>query len=124
MTIRFATQDEIADWNRFILTNPDGGNVFQAKEFSEVKKANHWTPRFIVVNNLYISVLERKISLIGSFWYVPKGPGIITVKELKTLILELKKFAKDHGVFVVKLEQELVKTEVITNNLKKLGLSL
>jgi len=124
MTIRFATQDEIADWNRFILTNPDGGNVFQAKEFSEVKKANHWTPRFIVVNNLYISVLERKISLIGSFWYVPKGPGIITVKELKTLILELKKFAKDHGVFVVKLEPELVKTEVITNNLKKLGLSL
>jgi lipid II:glycine glycyltransferase (peptidoglycan interpeptide bridge formation enzyme) len=104
MTIRFASQTEIDNWNNLIITNPDGGNIFQAKEFATIKGNNSWEPLYVSTNNLYILVLQRKIPLLGKFWYIPKGPGISSINELKKILPALRDFAKNQGVFTVKLE--------------------
>lgn len=124
MTARSATPEEIANWNNLIITNPDGGNVFQAKEFAEIKHANNWQPKFLVVNNLYILVLERKIPALGAFWYIPKGPGITSTNELKILLPDLQKYARSCGAFVVRLESELLKTKENLAKIKRLGLNI
>jgi len=124
MKARFATQSEINNWNDLILTNPNHGNIFQTKEFAFIKSINNWSSRFVVLENNYLLVLERKIPLLGNFWYVPKGPGITSVKDLEDMLPELKRFAHKHHVFTVKLEPELLETPAITkvlvkNNLQK-----
>jgi hypothetical protein len=80
MNARFASQDEIDIWDSLTALNPNGGNIFQVKAFAQIKGNHHWTPRFILVENIYISVLERTVSPIGKFWYSPKGPGIYNVQ--------------------------------------------
>ncbi len=111
MTARFASQQEIDNWNSLVITNPDGGNIFQATEFAHTKRSNNWSTRFLVVDNLYILVLQRKIPTLGNFWYVPKGPGINNTDELSKLLPRLREFAAANNVFTVKMESELLATE-------------
>lgn len=122
MTIRFATQDETDNWNTHILANPDGGNVFQGYEFSKQKLLGGWTPRFIVAGKLAITVLEKTVFGLGKLWYLPKGPGIKTIRQLDDLLPELQKFALENNVFAVKIEPELKKTDETLADLLKLGL--
>mgnify|MGYP007031183924 CR=1 FL=1 len=58
MDIRFATDDEIYDWDSKIIANPDGGNVFQGFELAEQKRLGGWTPRYIVRNLSYFLFFE------------------------------------------------------------------
>lgn len=111
MSIRFATDDEIANWDAKILDNPDGGNVFQGTEFAEQKKLTKWKPRYIVANHLAITVHEKRVTGHGKFWYIPKGPGVGTLVQLGNLIPELKAFAYQSGVFAIKIESELEKSD-------------
>lgn len=111
-----------AKWNSHILTNPDGGNVLQGYEFTQQKKYDDWTPRFISTDTIAITVLEKHVFGLGNLWYIPKGPGITSVQELDKLLPELKLFAKKHGVFTVKIEPELKKTDETLADLLKLGL--
>jgi lipid II:glycine glycyltransferase (peptidoglycan interpeptide bridge formation enzyme) len=122
MTIRFADQNEISHWNDLILANPDGGNVFQGYEFAEQKKLGGWAPRFIMADDMAITAMEKSIFGLGKLWYVAKGPGIKTVRELDELLPDLQEFAKSNGVFVVKVEPELIKTNETLVDLLKLGL--
>jgi lipid II:glycine glycyltransferase (peptidoglycan interpeptide bridge formation enzyme) len=122
MTIHFASTDQITAWNKLILANPDGGNVFQSKELAEQKKMTGWTPRFIVADTLAITVLEKTIFGLGKLWYLSKGPGISSVRELDDLLPDLKRFALKHGVFAIKIEPELRKKDETLADLMKLGL--
>lgn len=122
MAIRFATLDEQHDWNARVIANPDGGNVFQSYEFAEQKKQGGWKPRFIIVDSLAITVLEKFILGLGFIWYFPKGPGVIHIKELKEVLSSLKEFAYSHGVFCIKIEPELLKTSENLADLMKLRL--
>lgn len=122
MSIRFATKQEINNWNNLILNNLDGGNVFQGFEFAEQKTAQNWQPLFIVVDNLAITVLEKTIFGLGKLWYIPKGPGVQTVQQLDDILPELKDFAQKNSVFVVKIEPELQKTSETLTDFIKLGL--
>lgn len=122
MSVRFASQTEIDKWDDLIITNPDGGDIFQTKEFLQIKQSNNWNPLYVNANNIYISILERKIPSLGNFWYVPKGPGITSTTELDKLLPELRNFAKKHNVFTIKLEPELLNDPDIINHLNKLGL--
>lgn len=123
MTARSANPEEIDNWNNLIIINPDGGNIFQAKEFANIKKNNDWFIKYLVINDIYILVLERKIPLLGAFWYIPKGPGITSTNELKILLPDLRNYAKSKGVFAIKLESELLKTKENSTKIKKLGLA-
>ncbi len=123
MTARYASQSEVQTWDELVIQNPNGGSVFQTQEFAEIKESNYWEPRYIVVGELYILVLERKIPILGSFWYVPKGPGVTSADELGKLLPELRDFAKDNNVFAIKFEPELLDTTDNTGRLTQLGLS-
>lgn len=122
MTTRFATPDEIEQWNTLILANPDKGNVFQGAEFAEQKKLGGWTPRYIISNHVAVTALEKNVPLLGKLWYLPKGPGITTIRELDDVVAEVASFAKQQGVFAVKIEPELLDSPETQADLMKRGL--
>jgi lipid II:glycine glycyltransferase (peptidoglycan interpeptide bridge formation enzyme) len=122
MTIHFATPQEVDNWDARILANPDGGNVFQGYQFAEQKRLGGWIPRYIVAEHIAITVLEKPVLGLGKLWYLPKGPGVATIRQLDDLLPDLRNFAATHGVFAVKIEPELVKTPELLSDLMKLGL--
>lgn len=122
MTIRFATPAEITDWNTHILTNPDGGNVFQGVEFAQQKHLGGWKTQHVIADNLALTVLEKSIIGLGKFWYIPKGPGVISTNELALLLPELKVFARKSGAFAVKIEPELLADEANISELASFNL--
>lgn len=122
MIARIATMDEITSWNSHILSNPDGGNVFQGKEFAEQKQLSGWIPRYVFINELAITVLEKSIFGLGKVWYLPKGPGVTSVRQLAEILPQLKGMADSLGVFVIKIEPELLQDKQTVTDLLKLGL--
>jgi lipid II:glycine glycyltransferase (peptidoglycan interpeptide bridge formation enzyme) len=122
MTMRFAENTETDNWNDRILANPDGGNIFQGKEFADQKILTGWKPHFIIANDTAITVHEKSVPSLGKLWYLPKGPGIKTPAQLSKLLPELKEFASKHDVFAIKIEPELEKTDATVEALKSQGL--
>lgn len=122
MNLRFAKPTEIEHWNDYILANPDRGNVFQGYELAEQKKLGGWKPRFIIADTIAITALEKYVFGLGCIWYIPKGPGVQTARELDQILPALKKFAARHNVFGVKIEPELIKQPETMTDLLKLGL--
>ena len=114
MTARLATPEEIANWNNLIITNPDKGNVFSSFEFARQKETGGYKAHFLIVNKLAVTVLEKKAPIIGKLWYLPKGPGVTTTRELWDLLKELKPFAEQHGVFAIRIEPELPRQQQST----------
>jgi lipid II:glycine glycyltransferase (peptidoglycan interpeptide bridge formation enzyme) len=107
MTARYATPEEIAQWNSLVLKNPDGGNVFASFEYAQVKLMQNYTPRYIITGKLAVTVLEKHTPPLGKLWYLPKGPGITTAKQLFDTLKSLKPLAKKAGVFAIRVESEL-----------------
>jgi lipid II:glycine glycyltransferase (peptidoglycan interpeptide bridge formation enzyme) len=122
MAFYFAEHTEAKEWNRHILASPNGGNILQASEFAEQKKSDGWTPRFIMADTLAITVLEKSIVGFGKLWYIPKGPSIISTRELDAILPELRDFAAKNNVFLVKMEPELEAQNETRADLLKLGL--
>lgn len=122
MIIRFANTDEIKQWDDLILANPDKGNVFQGLEFAGQKQQSGWTPQYVIAGALAITVLQKSILGLGKLWYLPKGPGITSVRELDAILGDLKTFARQNGVFAIKIEPELVDSDETRADLLKLGL--
>jgi len=121
MKIRFATQSEIDNWNDLIIANPDGGNMAQSIELAEIKSLYGWKIKFIVTDICAMTVHERFMPILGKIWYIPKGPGISKTKELNNVINQLSEFAKKNGVFLIKIEPELIKNEKNLLALSKIG---
>lgn len=107
MTPRFATPEEITSWNQLVLANPDGGNILQGREFAEQKTLAGWQIRYIIASSIAIMALEKRIPFLGKVWYIPKGPGVITKKQLVALLPPLREFARSNGVFTIKIEPEI-----------------
>jgi len=107
MSVRFATPDEIAQWDSLIIRNPDGGNIFSSKEYAEQKTSGGYTHHFLMVDNIAITVLEKKTPPLGKLWYLPKGPNVTSTKNLFDILTEIRPFAKRRGVFVIRIESEL-----------------
>jgi len=122
MTTRFATPDEVARWDDFLVQNPDGGNVFQSMRLAESKRGNNWTPRYIFIDTLAVTVLEKSVKVLGNYWYLPKGPGVLNVNQLLSLLQSLQQFALAQGVFAVKIEPEVLDTTETKTQLLKAGL--
>ncbi len=122
MSTRFATAEEISEWDKLLVANPDKGNVFQTTEVAETKRKNGWTPRYILLDSLAVTVLEKHIPLLGRYWYLPKGPGISTEAELDATIDSLRDFADKQGVFCIKIEPELLESKELHDHLVAKGL--
>lgn len=121
--IRFATDDEQASWDDRMIANPDGGNVFQGAVFADMKRRGGWMPQFVICDTLSVLVLEKSIPFIGKLWYLPKGPGVTTMRQLDDVLPALRKFAEQHGVFLLKIEPELLQADETVADLLKLGFS-
>lgn len=107
MTARYATPEEIDSWDSLILANPDGGNIFSSSEYAKIKKLTRYKTRHIIINKLAITVLEKQAPPFGKLWYLPKGPNVVTTKQLFDALKSLRPLAKKAGVFVVRIESEL-----------------
>lgn len=123
MSIRYAHDEEVATWDQRVVHNPDKGNFLQGKQFALLKSASGWRPRYLTVNKLSILALEKRVWGLGKLWYLPKGPGVQTIEQLEILLDPLYNLAKAAGVFAIKFEPELLKTEVSEHGLQKLGLT-
>jgi len=120
MPVRFAVPDEVVRWNDLILRNPDKGNVFSSFEYAQQKKLGEYTPLYVIIDDIAITILEKKTPPLGKMWYLPKGPNVTDTKTLFSVLKQLTPFAKKHGAFVVRIESELEKAT--TSELEKQGL--
>ncbi|HEX7259970.1 MAG TPA: peptidoglycan bridge formation glycyltransferase FemA/FemB family protein [Candidatus Saccharimonadia bacterium] len=105
MLLKPATADELAQWDALIAANPDGGNVLQAKAFGETKSRHGWKANYLMFEGTAILALVRNVPMFGELWYIPKGPGVQDIQQLKRITAELKKT----GAFMVKIDPELPK---------------
>lgn len=110
MTARFATQDEIADWNAHIIRNPDGGNIFSSYQYARQKETGGYTARFVIVDGIAVTILEKKALGVGVLWYLPKGPGVTSTKDLLFVLEALAPLARKKRVFVIRVESELARS--------------
>jgi len=122
MTLQLSSQSNADTWNSRITANADGGNVFQSFQFAMLKQRGGWKPRFAEDNSTAITILERAVPLLGKLWYIPKGPGVASLRELDDLLPQIRLLAEKNGVFAVKIEPELIKTPETTANLLKMNL--
>lgn len=120
MNIRFATNNEISNWNNYIIANPDGGNVFASFEFAMQKETGGYKARFIFADDIAITVLEKNVLSLGKLWYFPKGPEVKTTKKLLEILENIKQFAIKNNVFVIRIETELNRDQ--QSKLNKFGL--
>lgn len=123
MTTRFANTEETRRWNARLLANPDRGNVFQSREFAEQKRLGGWLPRFVVNDAVAMTILEKSVPFLGKLWYIPKGPGVSDTRQLDATLAPLRQFARTNGVFLIKIEPELIKSPETVADLLKLGLT-
>lgn len=107
LSARYATDEETSHWDELILSNPDGGNIFASHEYSLVKRLTKYSPRYVMVGNLAVTILEKQTPPLGKLWYLPKGPGVTATKQLFDILAALKPLAKKAGAFVIKIETEL-----------------
>jgi serine/alanine adding enzyme len=77
-TARFATAEEIENWDKHVTANPNGGNMLQSAAYASVKNGSGWKVRFLVLENgasaSYNLVLEKSFPLLGRLWYLIKAP--------------------------------------------------
>lgn len=116
-TARFATAEEIADWDKHVTANPNGGNLLQSEAFAEVKQHFGWKPLHIVYEGAdyssYNLVLEKSFPILGKFWYLIKGPDVADVGDIAGIVKANAEFTARGklGVFAIKIEPDIVLTE-------------
>ncbi len=97
--LRAARKDEIAHWDELIATNPAGGEVFQAKAFACIKARQRWRAEYWVYETsfgpVYTLMLSKKIPFLGKISYIPRGPGVIDLRQWREVCRLNRKFMKD-----------------------------
>lgn len=106
--MRPATTEEIASWDDLVGSNPDNGNPLQIKAFAETKSKHGWEPKYYILQGrpkIAVLILSRQIIGLGEFWYIPKGPGVRTIAQLRRVVDAIHKLP--HKPFAVRLDPEL-----------------
>lgn len=113
-TARFATGEEIENWDKYVTANPNGGNMLQSAAYASVKNGNGWNVRFLVLESggasSYNLVLEKKFPVLGRLWYLIKGPDVRAATDLKPALAACADFVKARklNVFAIKVEPDIV----------------
>jgi lipid II:glycine glycyltransferase (peptidoglycan interpeptide bridge formation enzyme) len=101
-SLRAATEKEIDHWDELVSTNPSGGEVFQTKAFAAIKRHAGWRPEFWVYETsfgpVYALALTRQIIGVGRVVYLPRGPGVVNVKQWREICRLNRKF--DNAVLI------------------------
>lgn len=113
MIARFATADEVSNWDTLVSDHGILSTVFSTSEYATIKKLTDYTPHYIIVGSLPVLVLEKKTWPLGRLWYAPKGPNVGSVEEFDAVISSLNTLAKKNGVFAIRAESELPLTDAV-----------
>lgn len=132
--IRRATEQEIDDWNNLVSSNPDGGHLYQSKQWAQFKESGGWDPIYCVYEAagrvVAFVLLKKPVSILGNIYYCSKGPGFF--RDFKTdhdskahfmeFMVDLKSFIskEDRSTILVKVEPQLELGQDI--DLKTIGL--
>ncbi len=129
-TARFATDQEIAEWDSHVTANPSGGNLLQSEAFALVKKDHGWKPQYVVYEPTdgsqpsYNLVLEKSVPALGRLWYMIKGPDVASVDDIPGIVAANERFVAGpaRGVFAIKYEPEIVASDYAAGVMARSGL--
>ncbi len=113
-TARFASAEEVANWDAHVTANPNGGNLLQSEAFAEVKQHFGWKPLHLVYETAdytsYNLVLEKSFPVLGKLWYLIKGPDVASVQDIPGIAAANTEFVKRArlGVFAIKIEPDII----------------
>ncbi|WP_167141913.1 lipid II:glycine glycyltransferase FemX [Canibacter zhoujuaniae] len=113
-TVRAASRAEQENWDELSEQNPLGGEFSNSRVFARVKSQYGWHPRFLIWETdgkpaFAGLVLERRIPLLGKFWYLPTAPALQDAAEVGAGLKALEEYVKTHEptVFAVSAEPTL-----------------
>lgn len=100
ITARDADADEIARWDELVALNPAGGDFVQTGPYAETKAAVGWFPRHLVFERggerVSVSLaLERRLPLLGRYWYLPHGPAVADAGEAVAHVDALRELLRE-----------------------------
>lgn len=126
MTMRLATDDELARWDALVAANPDGGNAMQTLAWGEFKSRWGWHPlrtmyRLQDGRMVASQWLWRKIPGIGTIWYCPKGPGVTTPADFVDVVTQTRQSSLLKGLWA-RFEPEVLADEVAPETLLAAGM--
>ena len=116
-TARFASAEEVANWDTHVTANPNGGNLLQSEAFAQVKQHFGWKPLHLVYETAdytsYNLVLEKSFPVLGKLWYLIKGPDVAAVEDIPGIAAANAEFVKRArlGVFAIKIEPDIILSE-------------
>lgn len=130
-TARFATVQEVADWDEHVIANPHGGDMLQSASFADVKKHHGWKPVHLVhepndaSQPVYTLVLEKSITGLGRLWYMVKGPAVESVNDMVGFARATETLIRDQAknVFLVKIEPVILDSDQARQTLSAAGLN-
>jgi lipid II:glycine glycyltransferase (peptidoglycan interpeptide bridge formation enzyme) len=123
--LRRATTDEIGCWDELVATNPAGGEVFQTKAFASIKEKQGWQSEFWVYETsfgqIYALALTRRAAGVGRVVYMPRGPGVVNIKQWREICQLNRKFEKT--AILVKMDPPIVRGggATLPSDLAKVG---
>lgn len=122
--MRPANQEEIEKWDDLVAANPDGGDPLQGKAFAETKAKFGFEPVYGLVDTsagqTAVLYLTRPVWGLGELWYVPKGPGTVTIEHYLDVTTAARAYIK-HGL-VLKTEPQIIKSAEVVRAIGKKGL--
>jgi lipid II:glycine glycyltransferase (peptidoglycan interpeptide bridge formation enzyme) len=127
-TARFATAEEIENWDKHVTANPNGGNMLQSAAYASVKNGSGWKVRFLVLESQetasYNLVLEKKFPVLGRLWYLIKGPDLAAAEDLKAALEACAAFVRTRrlNVFTIKIEPDIIDSDQVRGQLAAAGL--
>jgi lipid II:glycine glycyltransferase (peptidoglycan interpeptide bridge formation enzyme) len=121
--VRPASPQELRHWDELVVQNPDGGQILQTRAWGEFKRAHRWAPEYLLSDTgtaVAVLVLRHSVPGLGVLGYVPKGPGVADVMQLKVLLDGLR--ATAGSAFAIKVEPEIEQSAAATSALREMGL--
>jgi lipid II:glycine glycyltransferase (peptidoglycan interpeptide bridge formation enzyme) len=130
LVIKYINNEDRDKFNDWINKHPKG-HFLQTYEWGEVKEKTGWKAIRIILEDQggikgAASLLLRDIPYIGKkIVYIPRGPIVDyqDINTMKILFNGIKEVAKKNNGAIVKIDPDIeVTNEIVTDNLKKLGL--
>lgn len=107
-----ARDDEIDNWDKLLLKNPDGGEILQSKTMAEIKKSQGWEPEYWVYETsfgpVYVTTLTKNLFGSGRLCYQMRGPGVVNEKQLSEIVKANQKW--ERLAFAIKIEPPIITT--------------
>lgn len=105
--VRFATDDEITNWDKLVLDSRDEGNVFRCSANIDGMRVQGKSPVYLFVDGVATTAFRVEVKPLGSYWVVI-GPAVATVEQLIDTSKALAAFAANHGVAAVRVRPQLM----------------